>query len=124
MRAKFINESENIIEDIKLFLIEENDIESWEKFVDHQELGDCQGIVSSIVYNFPIAEKVFGEIEIDESYIDEYEDEQNLMTHHWVKIDNIIYDFSKGTLIDYIDFRDLYEVEIIDDWRYNAIHES
>ena len=44
------------------------------------------------------------------------------MTHHWVEIDGIPYDFSKGTLKDYIDFFDIYSVEIDDEWRYNSLY--
>ena len=32
------------------------------------------------------------------------------MTHHWVTIDKEIYEFYKGTLKDYADFVDIYEV--------------
>lgn len=93
---------------------------AWRKFVDDQENGDCQGIVSSIIMDFPQVEKVFGEIEIDNSYIDEYGEEQTLMTHHWVEIMGKIYDFSKGTLKNYIDFDDIYNVNTDgDEWRYN-----
>lgn len=94
---------------------------AWEKFVDNQEMGGCQGIVSSIIHDFPNVKKVFGEIEVDETYIDEDGEEQSLMTHHWVTINGKIYDFSKGTLRDYIEWNDIYDVCIDDEdaWRYN-----
>jgi hypothetical protein len=93
---------------------------AWRKFVDNQENGDCQGIVSGIIYNFKNVNKVFGEIEVDEPYIDEYGDEQTLMTHHWITINGKIYDFSKGTLSDYINWDDVYDVNTDgDEWRYN-----
>ena len=93
---------------------------AWRKFVDNQENGDCQGIVSGIIYNFKNVNKVFGEIEVDEPYIDEYGDEQTLMTHHWITINGKIYDFSKGTLSDYINWDDMYDVNTDgDEWRYN-----
>jgi len=93
---------------------------AWKNFVDNQENGDCQGIVSGIIYNFKNVKKVFGEIEVDEPYIDEYGDEQTLMTHHWITINGKIYDFSKGTLLDYINWDDVYDVNTDgDEWRYN-----
>jgi hypothetical protein len=53
---QFINESSNIdiIEQIKKFLISEDeyDYETWDEFIDNQEMGDCQLIVSIIVNNF------------------------------------------------------------------------
>ena len=45
---------------------------AWKSFVDNQENGDCQGIVSTIIYEFKTVKKVFGEIEVDEPYIDDY----------------------------------------------------
>ena len=95
---------------------------AWENFVDNQENGDCQDIVSTIIYDFKTVKKVFGEIEIDEPYIDEDGDEQTLMTHHWITINDKIYDFSKGTLRDYINWDDQYEANVDgDEWRYNNI---
>lgn len=92
---------------------------AWENFVDNQENGDCQGIVSAIIHEFKTVKKVFGEIEVDEPYIDEYGDEQTLMTHHWITINDKIYDFSKGTLRDYITWDDIYDVNVEgDEWRY------
>jgi len=44
----------------------------WEEYVDKQEIGDCQTIVSFITRSFPEAEKVFGEIEVDEPYMEKY----------------------------------------------------
>ena len=95
---------------------------AWENFVDNQENGDCQDIVSTIIYDFKTVKKVFGEIEIDEPYIDEDGDEQTLMTHHWIIINDKIYDFSKGTLRDYINWDNQYEANVDgDEWRYNNI---
>jgi hypothetical protein len=137
---KFENFSEkNIIEDIKKSLIMETLVDedefnelfngdwdlAWKKFVDEQVNGECQGIVSSIIIDFPQVKKVFGEIEIDESYIDSYGDEQTLMTHHWVTIDDVIYDFSKGTLVDYIEWSDKYDVSVDgEEWRYNLLNKN
>ena len=43
-----------------------------------------------------------------------------LMTHHWITINGKIYDFSKGTLLNYINWDDVYDVNTDgDEWRYN-----
>jgi len=138
---KFIREfnqynNDILINDIKKSLIMENLVDeeefeekygfdydkAWINFVDNQENGDCQSIVSNIVDDFPRVKKCFGEIEVDECYIDEWGDEQNLVTHHWVEIDGNMYDFSKGTLRNYISWSDIYDIDIEEDkWRYNKI---
>jgi len=138
---KFIREfnqynNDILINDIKKSLIMENLVDeeefeekygfdydkAWINFVDNQENGDCQSIVSNIVHDFPRVKKCFGEIEVDECYIDEWGDEQNLVTHHWVEIDGNMYDFSKGTLRNYISWSDIYDIDIEEDkWRYNKI---
>ena len=135
---EFLNENvqntDDLIQQIKKSLIMETLVDedefnelyngdwdlAWKNFVDNQENGDCQGIVSGIIYNFKNVKKVFGEIEVDEPYIDEYGDEQTLMTHHWITINGKIYDFSKGTLSDYINWDDMYDVNTDgDEWGYN-----
>ena len=113
-------EQTNIIDEIKIHLYESEDYDNWKKFVDNQSLGDCQGIVRNIIRNFPSVKKVFGEIEVDEPYIDENGDEQILMSHHWVKIGKDEYDFSKGTLKNYINFSDIYDPEIEDENIYHG----
>lgn len=136
---QFINENlqnDHILNQIKKSLIMENLVDedefnelygdlniAWKNFVDNQENGDCQSIVSNIIFDYPNVTKVFGEIEIDEPYMDEYDDEQTLMTHHWVMINNTIYDFSKGTLKNYINWDDVYDVTVEnDEWRYQPIN--
>ena len=109
-----------IVEDIKNMLLEDYGEDSWEEYVDRQEIGECQTIVSFITRSFPEVEKVFGEIEVDEPYIDEYGDEQTLMTHHWVEINGEPYDFSKGTLKDYIDWSDMYDPKVDEPERYHG----
>ena len=107
--------SDDIANRIKQYLIDDNYLpdeydsfeDGWKKFIDNQEIGDCQGIVHSILFfakqnNIPNIEKNFGDIE---------NDEHKLMTHHWITINDEIYEFSKGTLKNYIDFYDLYSVE-------------
>ena len=101
------------------FINSGDDLENvWIEYVDGQDIGDCQGIVSDIVRKFPICKKVFGEIKIEEPYIDEDGEEQYLMTHHWITINDIIYEFSKGTLQNYISFDDLYSVNCEDESIY------
>jgi hypothetical protein len=132
-----IKNSEKLIQRIKKSLIMETLVDedefnelfngdwdlAWRTFVDNQENGDCQMIVSGIIYNFKNVKKVFGEIEVDEPYIDEYGEEQTLMTHHWITINDKIYDFSKGTLSDYINWDDIYDVSVDgNEWRYNNIY--
>ena len=106
-------DTEKLLAKIKNYLIDEydNEYESWREFVDNQHNGDCQSIVSSICNKFPKVKKVFGEIQIDYPYIDEYGDEQEFVTHHWIMIKGEIYDFSKGTLNEYINWVDLYDVD-------------
>lgn len=110
--------SENYLDETD-FINSGDDLETvWVDYIDNQDIGDCQGIVSDIVRNFPICKKVFGEIEIDEPYIDEDDEEQYKMTHHWITINDTIYEFSKGTLQNYINFDDLYSVNCEDESRY------
>jgi hypothetical protein len=128
------NNSDELIESIKRLLIMDRLVDedefnnlykgdldlAWKDFINNQQMGDCQEIVSMIIKNFKEAKKVFGEIEVDEPYIDEFGEYQNLVTHHWIEIGGVTYDFSKGTLSNHIDWVDIYSVEVIgDDWRYN-----
>jgi hypothetical protein len=121
LRSLLIENHEQIVEKVKNFLVYEFDRISWHDFIDKQEMGDCQLIVSDIIRNFPEFKKVFGEIQTDEPYIDTNNEEQNLMVHHWVKLNNVSYDFSKGTLKNYIKFNNLYDVNIEDENRYHII---
>ncbi len=133
-KVKLFNEKkdlESLLSSVKIHLIHDifDDLEikdmglnlAWKRYINNQTIGECQEIVSNIVRNFPQFIKHFGEIEIDNSYMDEYGDEQNLMTHHWVTLNGTIYEFSKGTLNNYIDYNenDLYDIEVSDTWRYN-----
>lgn len=120
-RAKQFLEQHDLIENIKKFLFTEDGYDTWEEFVDHQEIGNCQGIAASIVRKFPQAKKVFGEIDVEESYVDDKGEEQDKVTHHWIKIGKDTYDFSKGTLKDYITFDDIYDPEIEDVSIYHPI---
>ncbi len=110
-----------ILEQIKNYLYESEGFDSWEEFVDNQELGQCQSIVASIIDKFPKVKKVFGEITVEEPYYDEDGEEQYIMTHHWVSINGKYYDFSKGTLREYLSFDDIYDPEVEDASIYEAI---
>ncbi|MFW6219622.1 MAG: hypothetical protein ACOC33_02135 [bacterium] len=119
-----LDNHDDLIEEIKTMLYSFEDLESWDQFVDNQDLGDCQMIVSFIKKDFPNVKSIFGEIEVDEPYYDEDGEEQNKMTHHWVEIDDKPYEFSKGTLKDHIDFLDIYSVDVEDESRYFKIGEK
>lgn len=118
MRLKFyITESDrNIIEDIKNYLIWDGGYDSWKEVVDNQEVGDCQYIAVEIerVFKNRGVKRVFGRIETDNG---------EKITHHWVTIKGVPYDFSKGTLKYYIDFRgnELYDPEISDESIYHKL---
>jgi hypothetical protein len=116
--SEFIN-NRDLVEKIKEYLYTTEGYDSWEDFVDNQSIGECQYIVSTIIKNFPEVKKFFGEIEVEEPYIDENGEEQNLMTHHWVKINGEPFDFSKGTLKNYISFENIYDPEVEDYYIYN-----
>lgn len=110
---------------IKKHLIELHGCDSWEEFVDSQEMGDCQFIASAIADDFEGVVRVFGEIEVDQPSVRDIDGkfkENYLFTHHWIEIGGQILDFSKGTLKENIDWSDLYEVEPDEEkWRYHAI---
>ena len=115
-------ENEDIVKKVQDQILKEHDLVSWEEFVDGCSMGECQFIAQMIPKDFPQIQSKFGEIEVDDEYIDEDGEEQKLMTHHWNELNGEILDFSKGTLTDYIDWTDKYEVYVsTDSWRYNAI---
>jgi len=105
----------DLLERVKYSLYEYEGYSSWNEFIDHQRLGDCQGIVSSIISEFPQFKKHFGHIKTDEPfYSSEDEEVIDVMTHHWVSLNGIPYEFSKGTLKHYIKFNNLYDINIED----------
>lgn len=122
---KFLNEkyketftqTENIVDFLKSELIDFYGHDNWKSFVDKQNMGDCQLIVNHIgdiaEHNNLDVEVHFGEIELDEEFHNVYENEYiDRFAHHWVTINGEIYEFSKGSLKDYIDWKDLYSVDI------------
>lgn len=46
-----------LVERIQKYLIESNEYESWEQFVDSRSLGECQDIVDDVTREFPKAKK-------------------------------------------------------------------
>lgn len=120
-----INESNDnkilkIIDTIKKQLLEDNEYQSWEDFIDSQNLGDCQSIINNIKnMNIDGVKAIFGEIEI--LYPNDKKYYNKIMTHHWIEIYGQIYEFSKGTLIDYVDWNDKYSV--IDDGEIEYINQ-
>lgn len=118
-----INIREEKVEKIKLLLLDANECDSWNTFIDSQVLGDCQLIVSDIVsYNIPGVVAIFGHIKLNEDiYSIDEGDYIDKMTHHWAEIDGEIEEFSKGTLKNYIVFNNLYETWCEDDYIYEKI---
>lgn len=101
------------IEEIKNFLIHHYGFSSWEEFVGSQAEGDCQEITEIIAKNFPYVKRMSGEFDVDM--------DEDVVWHYWVEFDNDIFDFSKGTLYDYMNvswsqefFND---VRVGDEWR-------
>jgi hypothetical protein len=75
--------------------------ENWKRFVDEQEMGDCQWIVALVNHDFPNTKKVFGHVRADNG---------KLMAHHWIEVNGKIFEFSKGSLKEHILWDDLYSV--------------
>ena len=149
-----VNKTENIIKKIQSKLMDDNNYNTWQEFVDNQESGDCQGIVLTIQdMNINEVKTFFGEIKVIDGIWDEdqkiylydendYDDDEDdaydtisedehqhdttgkIMTHHWVTINGVICEFSKGTLKKYIDWQDLYNVDMDDSWETEAIIKS
>ena len=57
---------------------------------------------------------IFGKIKTNDGY----------MTHHFTKINDEIYEFSKGTLKNLVDWYDIYDVESEDETIYKLIYET
>lgn len=99
---------------------------AWEQYIKEQELGQCQSIVSHIKQmNLDGVKTHFGEIEVEFGSVDydnEYiSDENYLFTHHWVTIGGDIYEFSKGTLADNIDWSNINSVDSEGEEKYLKI---
>ena len=67
--SQFIKEQTNnvpLVEEIKNYLIGEDgfDYDNWKQYIDNQDMGECQMIVSFIISEFTDrgVKKVFGEI--------------------------------------------------------------
>ena len=95
--------------------------DEWEYFIDNQSMGDCQLIVKDVErialkYKIEGVEKHFGHIELDEPYYNAEDDEETtVFTHWWNTIDGEIVEFSKGTLQNFIEWEDLYNIEVFNE---------
>jgi hypothetical protein len=95
--------------DIKVFLLEYYNFDEWKKFVDSQEMGQCQEITKVIQDKFNV-KRMFGSIVYDE-------ESDYSINHYWIEFNGKMYDYAKGTLNGYLDFGDeLYNVEVGDFW--------
>ena len=113
-----------IQDEIKKYLMDNENRNSWNEYVNKCEIGGCQYTAHAISGKFPQATNVFGEVEID-GYADDDEIAQTSVTHHWIEIDGYPYDFAKGTLSNYINWHDVYDPDLgNDDWRYHPIHKQ
>ena len=97
---------------------------AWEDYIDEQNFGDSQEICNfSLIGDIEGVEIVSGEIEVDYPTYEEkteydedsddfveIEAENYFIEHTWIKINGEIFEFSKGTLVDYIDWDDMYDV--------------
>jgi len=90
-----------LLESVKNYLAGSCDL-TWKEFVNYQEDGDCQWIVSDICRRFPQFEKCYGEFLVDDRDMlyDVENDEYLVYMHYWVTLNGKIYEFSKGTLRD------------------------
>lgn len=78
-------------------------------------MGQCQDIVSAIKsLKLPNVEDCFGHILVDDPANAKF-------THHWITINGTIFEFSKGTLKENIEWFDLYDVECEDANIYEAL---
>lgn len=97
----------NIINQIKKYLIEENGEESWNDFQENMGMGSCQYIALSVDMwakkHGYASDIIMGDIDFDESvYILEDDEMSDGGIHHWNKIEGIEMDFAKGSLKNYI----------------------
>lgn len=116
--VKYLNESSNNTNEkvlnIKNYLVQYFNANSWEEFVDSQIEGDCQEITKVIEAEFPFVKRMSGQMDICG------EESEYCMHHYWVEFDNNIFDFAKGTLYDYVDWDNEYFYNpyvLGDDWK-------
>ena len=113
-----------------------NNIQSaWEDFIDEQKTGDSEEIYNSILFSdIPNVQIISGKIEVDypttdevAEYDEEFDDyvetevDNYFFEHTWIKINGEIFEFSKGTLVDYIDWDDVYDVDPEDIGKYKEV---
>lgn len=131
---KFLNEkyqesltgTNNIIEFLKTEIINQYGYKNWEEFVKDQKLGETQSIIYKLedigkLNKLPV--KVhYGEIDIDKEYYNTNENENiKKLPHHWLTINDKIFEFSKGSLKQYIEYKELYGVNPENIYRYHQI---
>lgn len=95
--------------DVKKFLLYWYDEPTWKQFIDHQKMGDCQLIVSIIHNKFPKTKSVFANIKTDAG---------KKIPHHWIVYCGKIYEFSKGTLKNVINWESQYDTDPENENRY------
>ena len=104
----------NIISKIQNEILKYHDIANWKDFQNSLSMGDCQFIASlvlSICKKYDVKCTIIkGNIITDNDYIDENNETQNKIFHHWNKIGKYQYDFAKNTLKGYIEL-DLQNVD-------------
>ncbi len=108
-----------LVERVKDELSSEDE-RTWQEFVNHQELGQCQVIAATIAAAHPEFTAVVGEVETDQPYQDEDGEEQTLVLHHWVELDGVPLDFAKGTLRGFREDPDPYDPEISEPDAYHT----
>jgi hypothetical protein len=115
---RFLNENVSItkgrVENIKTYLVNYFNHNSWESFVDSQIEGDCQEITEVIKTEFDFVKRMSGQMDVCG------EDSEYCMYHYWVEFDNKIFDFAKGTLYEYVDWDGdyFYNPYVLgDDWK-------
>jgi len=118
-KDKMIKENLSVVKDI-IKNFEDYYEHGWMDIIQQQKIGDCQSIVSFIKdLNIQGMTAHFGEITID--YPTEKKYNNKTMTHHWVDYNGQILEFSKGTLKDYVDWNNMYNVYDEGELEYNSI---
>lgn len=123
--TQILNEQNNnqkiIVKKIQDYLIKSYNELNWKSMIDQQSIGECQVFVNWIKdLKLPNVHGFFGNIIILES--EDYF--KKVMTHHWITINNEIYEFSKGTLKEYVNWNNLYDVEDEGEIKYKIIKKN
>lgn len=102
-----------LIEQAKNLLV--NDLyewvaDDWQSFVKQQKMGWCSGIAKGTSdfiseRHEGTVEQIRGYIDYDVPYLDEEDELCYEGMHEYIAVDGVAYDFAKGTLIEFVDFR-------------------